>query len=106
MEVYTKFFRRLLQSNASQIFPGFGRSSESSGSYNLLVGEVQKLTQDPDQAYKIAESIDTSENDVFRDFDLSRFMDHFHLDPLAKTALALACKKASKPDLRNKGTSG
>ncbi|KAL2677919.1 CCR4-Not complex component, Not1-domain-containing protein [Phyllosticta citricarpa] len=103
MEVFSKYFRRLLQGNASQIFPGSAKSSDNTGSYPLLVGEMQKITQDPQQAYKIAESIDTTEGDLYRDFDLSTFMEHFKLDPVGKTTLALACKTTSKPDLRTKG---
>lgn len=103
MEVFSKYFRRLLQSNAGQIFPSAARTVDNSGSYALLVTEMQKIRQDPQQAPKIAESIDTTEGDLFRDFDLSTFMAHFKLDPVAKTTLALACKAASKPDLRTKG---
>ncbi|KAJ9664960.1 CCR4-NOT core subunit cdc39 [Coniosporium apollinis] len=102
MDVFSKYFRRLLSNNAAQIFPGAGRSSDASGSYRLLVEEMQKITTDTQQAYKIAESIDGPEADLFKDFDLSTFMDHFKLDPLARTALALALKTASKPDLRMK----
>ncbi|KAF2458071.1 CCR4-Not complex component, Not1-domain-containing protein [Lineolata rhizophorae] len=104
MEVYTKYFRRLLQSNAAQLFPGSARSSDSAGAgnYPMLVGEMQKISQDLQQADKIAESLDTQEGDLFRDFDLSTFMEHFKLDTLAKTLLALACKSASKTDLRMK----
>ncbi|KAF2843090.1 Not1-domain-containing protein [Patellaria atrata CBS 101060] len=101
MEVFSKYFRRLLQSNAAQIF-GTSRSAESTGNYQMLVGEMQKITQNPEQAYKIAESIDTPEGDLFRDFDLSAFMEHFKLDSVAKATLALACKSASKSDLRTK----
>jgi CCR4-NOT transcription complex subunit 1 len=103
MEVYTKYFRRLLQGSAGQIFPGASRSSENSGSYSLLVTEVQKIRHDPHQAFKIAESVDTPEGDLFRDFDLSTFLAHFKLDPVSKTMLALAFKSASKSDLRTKG---
>ena len=103
MEVFSKYLRRLLQGNAGQIFPGAGRNSENSGSYSLLVSEMQKIRHDPQQASKIAESVDTPEGDLFRDFDLSTFMAHFKLDPVAKTTLALAFKSASKPDLRTKG---
>lgn len=103
MDVYTKYFRRLLQGNAAQVFPASGRNGDSSGSYPLLVAEMQKIMQDPQQAQRIAESIDTPEGDLFRDFDLSVFTEHFKLDPFAKTMLALACKSASKPDLRTKG---
>lgn len=107
MDVYTKYFRRLLQSNGAQVFPGQSRSADNTNAanYPLLQSEVQKITQDPTQASKIAEACDTSEGDIFRDFDLSTFMDHFKLDPVAKTLLALAFKSASKADLRTKGTS-
>jgi CCR4-NOT transcription complex subunit 1 len=64
---------------------------------------MQKLRTDPEQPAKIAESIDSNEGDLFRDFDLSTFMSHFELDPIAKTALALACRSAGKSDLRTKG---
>lgn len=105
MEVFTQYFRRLLQSNAPHIFPTSARPSDNaSGTYQLLVNEMQKLTIDPDQAAKIAESLDTTDGDLFKDFDLFTFMDHFRLDPIAKMALALACSTASKPDLRTKGT--
>lgn len=103
MEVFTKYFRRLIQSNAAQIFPGGGRSAEPNGSYQMLIAEVQKLRREPEQADKIAESLDTNEGDLFRDFDLAAFMSHFQLDPIAKTALALACRSANKTDLRTKG---
>ena len=103
MEVFSKYFRRLLTGNAPQIFPGVNKSVENAGNYPLLVQEMQKVTQDVDQVQKIAETVDTSEGDIFRDFDLSTFLDHFKLDPLAKVALALAFKMANKSDLRAKG---
>lgn len=103
MEVSTLYFRRLLQSNASQIFPTAPRTNDGGGSYPLLVSEMQKVTRNPQQAYKIAEALDTSDGDLFRDFDLSTFMDHFRLDPVAKTYLALACRSVSKQDIKTKG---
>lgn len=103
MEVFAKYFRRLLVGNSPSIFPGTNRNVENPGNYLLLVQEMQKLSRDPDQAYKIAETIDTSDGDIFRDFDLSTFMEHFKLDPLAKTTLALAFKSVSKADLKTKG---
>jgi len=106
MEVFTQYFRRLLQSNASQIFSASTRQSDGAGgTYQLLLNEVQKLNVDPDQATKIAESLDTTDGDPLRDFDLSGFMDHFRLNPIAKAALAVSCKKSvSKPDIKAKGT--
>jgi CCR4-NOT transcription complex subunit 1 len=103
MEVFSKYFRRLLTGNAPQIFPGVNKSVENAGNYPLLVQEVQKVSSDIEQAQKIAETVDTSEGDIFRDFDLSTFLDHFRLDPIVKVALALAFKMTNKSDLRAKG---
>lgn len=103
MEVFSKYFRRLLVGNSPSVFSGTGRSVENPANYQLLVQEMQKVSRNPDQAYKIADTIDTSDGDIFRDFDLSTFMEHFKLDPLAKTTLALAFKAVSKPDLKTKG---
>ena len=103
MEVYSKFFRRLLVSNSPQIFPGINRNVENPSNYQLLVQEMEKITQDRDQASKIAEIIDTSEGDIFRDFDLSTFISHFKLGPLATTLLASAFTRVSRPDLKTKG---
>ncbi|KAI9792032.1 MAG: hypothetical protein M1833_001282 [Piccolia ochrophora] len=102
MDVFSKYFRRLLVGNAPQIFPGINRAVENPGNYPLLVGEVRKVSEDPEQARKIAETIDTSDGDLFRDFDLSTFMEHFKLDPLEKTVLALGFKSAARADLRTK----
>ena len=103
MEVFSKYFRRLLVGNSPQIFPGTNRNVENPSNYHLLVREIEKITHDPEQAPKIAEIIDTSEGDIFRDFDLATFMNHFRLDPLAKTLLASAFTHVSKSDLKTKG---
>lgn len=101
MEVFTKYFRRLLQNNAAQVFGSGSRNNDSNGSYQMLATEVQKLRKDHEQADKIAESISSSEGDLFRDFDLSRFITHFKLDSVAVGMLALACRRT---DLRQKGS--
>jgi len=103
MEVFTKYFRRLLLTNAPHIW-GNGRGVETSGNYPILVSEVQKVTQDRYQAAKIVESVEFGEGEIFKDFDLSTFMDHFRMSPTAKILLASAFKKASKTALRTKGT--
>ncbi|KAJ5728348.1 CCR4-Not complex component N.t1.c1 C-terminal [Penicillium malachiteum] len=102
MEVFSKYFRRLLTGNAPQIFPGVNKSVENAGNYPLLVQEMQKVSSDIEQSQKIAETVDTSEGDIFRDFDLSTFLDHFRLDPIVKVALTLAFKMTNKSDLRAK----
>ncbi|KAH8695355.1 putative Ccr4-Not transcription complex subunit [Talaromyces proteolyticus] len=102
MEVFSKYFRRLLTGNSPQIFPGINKAVENAGNYPLLVQEMHKVSQDLDQAQKIAETIDTSDGDIFRDFDLSTFLDHFKLDAILKVSLSLAFKFANKSDLRAK----
>jgi CCR4-NOT transcription complex subunit 1 len=102
MEVFPKYFRRLLQSNAPYIF---NDAAIQPGSYDLLKSDVEKIRVDAIEADKIAESIDSSEGDLFRNFDVSKFMVHFKLDPVAKAMLALSLKSASKADLRTKGKS-
>ena len=102
MEVYAKYLRRLLVGNA-HIFAANNRTVETPGNYQLLVQEIEKASQDPEQAKRVAEVIDTSEGDIFRDFDLSTFLAHFKLHPLRKTILAESFTRVSKPDLRAKG---
>jgi CCR4-NOT transcription complex subunit 1 len=100
MDVFPKFFRRALVLNADHIFNG---SSVQEGSYELLAKYVQKIRTDKDEADHVAQSIDTTEGDLFKNFDVSKLMDHFKLDPVAKTMLALSLRVASKSDLRTKG---
>lgn len=104
MEVFQKYFIRLVVGNAPTIFPGINRPVTNQSTYQLLVNEIRQISQDVSQAGKIAEAIETANEDLFRDFDLSTFMDHFKLDPLDKTILALGFKLSSRPDLRTKGT--
>lgn len=102
MEVFQKYFSRLVVGNASTIFPG-PRPNTVSANYQLLVEEMRKISIDVEQAKKIAESIETANEDIFRDFDLSTFMEHFKLDALEKTLLALAFQSGSRSDLKTKG---
>ncbi|KAF2687332.1 Not1-domain-containing protein [Lentithecium fluviatile CBS 122367] len=102
MEVFSKYFRRLLQNNAPHIFHNDPRSTDPHGNYQLLVKEMEKLRTDTDQAQKIAESINTPEGDLFREFDLSTFISHFNLDSFAAAMLAAACKPGSTADMKAK----
>lgn len=109
MEVYTKYFTKLVATCAPQIFPGLNRpigsAANAGGNYSLLQEEMHKISHNVEQASKIAESIETGTEDIFRDFDLSTFMEHFRLDALEKTILALAFKLGTRPDLKTKGPS-
>lgn len=73
------------------------------GNHHILKAEMRKLSREFPQARKIAESIETGSEDIFRDFDLSGFMEHFQLDALGKTVLALAFKLGPRSDLKTKG---
>jgi CCR4-NOT transcription complex subunit 1 len=101
-EVFAKYFRRLLLTYAAQIFSN-SRNVDSAGSYPLLVAEVEKVTQDPARAAMIAEAVDSGDGEVFRDFDLSTFMEHFKMNPFTKVTLASAFRKCSRRDLCTKG---
>jgi CCR4-NOT transcription complex subunit 1 len=106
MELFTTYFRRLLQSNASTIFSSTPRApaaGDNAGSYQLLLEEIQKLSREPQQADKIAQSLDTSDGELYRDFDLAALIDHFRLDPVAKISLVQSCRTSAKADLRSKG---
>lgn len=102
MEVFTKYFARLVAVHAAHIFHGQPRAG-ANGNFHLLVSEMQKISHDVHQANKIAESIETGTEDIFRDFDMSTFMEAFKLDALEKTMLALAFKMGSRSDLKTKG---
>jgi CCR4-NOT transcription complex subunit 1 len=102
MEVFSKYFTRLVAGNAPQIFPGLNRPVANPGNYHILAGEMRKIAKEPDHAVKIAESVESGTEDIFRDFDLSTFMEHFKLDALEKTLLALAFKLGSRSDLKTK----
>lgn len=103
MEVFSQYFRRLLQSNAGAIFGSNGRQPTDNGNYQLLAQEMQKISQDRPQASKIAEALVTGDGDLFRDFDIAALADHFRLDALAKMALVTACRDPSKRELWSRG---
>lgn len=107
MDVFSKYLTKLVFNCASQIFPAQNRTvggAGNGGNYTLLRGEMEKIARDVKQATRISESIETGTEDLFREFDLSTFMEHFRLDPLEKTILALAFKLGNRPDLKTKGT--
>lgn len=99
MDTFAKTFRRTLSLNADTIF----NNAPPPGTYEFLCTMVSKLRTDPTQADSIAESLDTTESELFKNFDVSKFMDHFKLDPVAKSMLALSLRASSKSDLRTKG---
>ncbi|KEF60909.1 uncharacterized protein A1O9_02473 [Exophiala aquamarina CBS 119918] len=100
MEVFAQFFRRTVILNAAAIFSG--AKDFDQGSYKLLRQELDKVLWDYEQSYKIAEAIDTSKEDLFRDFDLVTFIQHFFSDTLPQVILAIAFTRCARNDLRAK----
>lgn len=100
MEVFTQFFRRAVSQNASTIFDG---REPDHGSFKLLQQEMDKVATDAEQASKIAETIDSFKDDIFRDFDLVKFSSYFFpSDPISQTLIVIAFTRCTRPDLRNK----
>lgn len=92
--MFSQFFGRLLQSNAATIFSGAPKNRDT---YPLLVTEVEKLADEPEQADKIAQSLEG-------DFDIAGFVQHFALEPVPKASLLTSLRTlTSKPELRAKG---
>ncbi|EHL03154.1 putative General negative regulator of transcription subunit 1 [Glarea lozoyensis 74030] len=91
--------RKLINDHGMEVFQ---KTPNNAATYPILCGEIEKIGRDVEQARKIAESIEAANEDIYRDFDLSTFMQHFHLDALEKTILALAFKIGSRPDLKTK----
>lgn len=100
--LFLKMLQRLIVNNASTIW-GTARSAEPPGNYRLLADEIRKVTMDTTQAAKIVEAVDSGDSEVFRNFDLSTFLEHFKINALGKIVLASAFKRSSKLDLRTKG---
>lgn len=89
--------------NASHIFASSGRNSDPSGSYPILQGEMRKVRFDSKQTMAVADALNTTEGDIFRDLDVSTLLDHFKFDDLGKYAFAIYLRSSPKADLRVKG---
>lgn len=101
-EVYQNFFRRLISGNAMTIFPNVTRPIENPVTLRLLKEELKSLAHQPLAAHSFSDSISTSESDLFKDFDLATFFNHFHLDAWECSVLSISLRSSHKQDLRNK----
>ncbi|KAK5117971.1 hypothetical protein LTR62_004015 [Meristemomyces frigidus] len=102
MELFETYFRRLLSSSWSQIFPHIprpGSGPQNPESHRLLEQEVHKISSDASQTDKIAAVLGAPDLDI----DLAAFLDHFQLDPVSNTALVLACRGGTHNALSAKG---
>lgn len=67
------------------------------------IKELASLPQDVKEKFVDVITPVAPDGDVFRDFDVPTFLNHFGLDALQKCVLAVGFKSNLRADLRNKG---
>lgn len=92
IDTYLHFIRRLIvHSNPRLLSPNPpALDASTSLTFRLLVQEIQRLARDPLLADRFSLGIDKGEGDVFRHFDLIRFVERVGLRPLERVILASA----------------
>jgi len=92
IDTYLHFIRRLIVHSQTRLFspnpPPFDAST--SLTFRLLVQETQRLARDPLLADRFSHGIDRGDVDVFRHFDLVRFVERVGLRPLERLVLSAA----------------
>ncbi|KAL0577902.1 CCR4-NOT core subunit cdc39 [Marasmius crinis-equi] len=98
VETYLHFIRRLIVHSQS--------NSSSNLTFRLLTQEVQRISRDPFLADRFRDGIDKGEGEVFRHFDLVRFLDRVSLRPLERLVLAASVASgSSRKELVTQATS-
>ncbi|KAH9911414.1 Not1-domain-containing protein [Fomitopsis serialis] len=90
VDTYLHFIRRLIVHSTSRLTNAptptpFDNSTALT--FRLLAQETQRLARDPTLADRFRDGIDKGEGDVFRAFDLARFVDRVGLQPLERLVL-------------------
>ncbi|KAF9244222.1 Not1-domain-containing protein [Melanogaster broomeanus] len=91
LDTYLHFIRRLIvhsQGRPASTVPTSAFDTSTALTFRLLVQETQRLARDPFLADRFRDGIDKGEGDVFRYFDLLRFLDRISLRPLERLVLA------------------
>ncbi|KAF8319573.1 uncharacterized protein EI90DRAFT_3081841 [Cantharellus anzutake] len=93
VEAYLYFIRRLIVASASRLQSSSSSTSQqydtsSALTFRLLVQETQRLARDPFLADCFHDAVNTGEGDIFRHFDLARFVERVELKPLEQLILA------------------
>ncbi|KAG6874320.1 hypothetical protein C0995_001545 [Termitomyces sp. Mi166 len=91
IDTYLHFIRRLIvhsQNRLTSSAPPASFDPSASLTFRLLVQETQRLARDPFLADRFRDGIDKGEGDIFRQFDLARFVDRINLRPLERLVLA------------------
>ncbi|KAG6897848.1 hypothetical protein C0992_010336 [Termitomyces sp. T32_za158] len=99
IDTYLHFIRRLIivhsQNRPPSSAPPASFDPSTSLTFRLLVQETQRLARDPFLADRFRDGIDKGEGDVFRQFDLARFVDRINLRPLERLVLASSITSSS-----------
>lgn len=107
VETYLHFIRRLIvhsQQRLTSSTSAFGGTDALT--FRLLVSETQRIARDPILADRFREGIDRGEGDIFRHFDLVRFVDRVGLRPLERLILASAfVSTPTRKELANQAAS-
>ena len=85
---YLHFIRRLIVHSQGRLAVNVTFDTSTALTFRLLVQETQRLARDPYLADRFRESVDKGEGDVFRNFDLGRFVDRVGLRPPEQLILA------------------
>ena len=72
----------------SPVASAAGYDTSPTLTFRLLMQEMQRLARDPFLADRFREGIDRGDTDIFRHFDLIRFVDRLSLRPLERLVLA------------------
>ncbi|KAF8342118.1 uncharacterized protein EI90DRAFT_3032174 [Cantharellus anzutake] len=93
VEAYLHFIRRLIAASASRLQSSSSSTSQqydtsSALTFRLLVQETQRLARDPFRADCFHDAVNKGEGDIFRHFDLARFVERVELKPLEQLILA------------------
>ncbi|KAL0947287.1 hypothetical protein HGRIS_013407 [Hohenbuehelia grisea] len=91
VETYLHFIRRLIIQTQARLAPGAVSASFDASSafqFRLLAQETQRLAHDPFLADRFRDAIDKGEGEMFRQFDLLRYMERIGLRSLEKCVLA------------------
>jgi CCR4-NOT transcription complex subunit 1 len=109
VDTYLHFIRRLIVHSQTRLASTATQSSFDPSitlAFRLLVQETQRLTRDPFLADRLRDGIDKGDGDIFRHFDLLRFVDQIGLKPLERLVLASSFVATStRKELANQAAS-
>lgn len=107
VETYLHFIRRLIVHSQQRLTSsGSAFGGTDALTFRLLVSEAQRIGRDPILADRFREGIDKGEGDIFRHFDLVRFVDRVGLRSLERFILAASfVSTPSRKELANQAAS-